>query len=123
MGVGADSDAGGPGADLHHNVDSRTEGEGNGHSSQGGCKMWPEQGCFGMKGNISPRRTHGTLGSRNAVVSASDVPTALHGVQVSHMSLTELLFLFSWGAASLLAVSLLPLVLSDRAACVPEHLL
>lgn len=90
-GVGESNDAGGPGADLHHHVDSRTEGVSNGHSSQGGCKMWPEQSCIGAEVNISPRRrkqspgapdasSRRTVGSRNAVASASDAPATLHGM-------------------------------------------
>lgn len=101
--VGESSDAGGPGADLHHHVDSRTEGV-----SDGGLQDVAGAGLHWDEGKHQPSRrkqspgapdasSHRTVGSRNVVASASNVPAALHGVQVSHASLTELLFLFSWG--------------------------
>lgn len=106
--MGERSDTGRPGAGLHHHLERRTEGLSNGPSSQGSCKRQLEQGCLGMEANISPQRrkqspgapdasSHGTVGSRDVVVSTSNVPAALHRVQVLNVSLTELLFLFSWG--------------------------
>lgn len=63
--------------------------------------------CIGAEVDISPCRRkqsprvpdalpHRTMGSRNTVASASEVPTVLPRVQISHTSLLELLFLFCW---------------------------
>lgn len=105
--MGASSDAGGPGGNLHHHGDNRAEGVGQ--QSQLTRRLQEAAGvglCWDGV-NINPRRRRqspgapdglcSSVGSRNTVASASDAPAALHRVQVSHTSLTELLFLFSWG--------------------------